>query len=141
MTSGGSQPSDDDQVHGPIDTPFGELTFDDDHPPDLDRQRRNNRVLTLGIVIGAVVVLGLGVVGVVVVRHYLDARTSLTATMSSKYARTYRSCVEDGGDRSVCATSARAACAVDPGWSVQRNAAVRSREVADACRFGPDVGH
>jgi hypothetical protein len=134
----GDGPSD-AELSGSYETRFGELTVDDDEPePDPERRRRNNRLLLTVVAIGGAIVLAIAVVGIVVVNHYLDDSTSITARMSVRYQRQYRTCVEHGSLREECATSAEAACAGDPGWATDTR---RVQDIGDICLFGPDAGN
>jgi hypothetical protein len=132
--------SDEPLLDGAYETRFGELTVADDEPePDPHRRRRNNRMLLGLIGAGLAVVVALAVVGLVVVGHFLDRSSSLSARMSVTYQKQFRHCLDAGGGRGECATQAEADCAGDPDWTTVKDPADRARQIADACRFGPDA--
>lgn len=104
-----------------------------------EQRRRNGRFLWLACGVGALVIAVIAVVSVVVVGRYLDDTSSLDATMSTKYQRQYRGCVEHGGVRADCAREAQRSCVGDPAWLDQgRSDEALVVEIGSVCRFGPD---
>lgn len=115
----------------PDDTPVVELSG--------EQRRRNGRFLWLACGVGGLIIAVIASVSVVVVSHYLDDTSSLDATMSTRYQRQYRSCVEQGGSQADCAQAAQRSCVGDPGWLDQgRSDEALVAEISSVCRFGPD---
>ena len=118
---------------------FADVEESPDPEMSGEQRRRNGRFLLLVSGVGGLAIAVIAAVSVVVVGHYLDDTSSLDATMSTKYQRVFRDCLDNGRDRSSCASRAQQSCITDPGWFAdKRSDEALLVEISDVCRFGPD---